>query len=151
MIIAFDFDGTITKRNEYPNCGLLRNGIDKCISKLYNEGHNITIYTCRSTNTLRRLNAYNRMVEYLQLNCIMYNVINGNVNPSKDFNPIKPYWHILVDDSALGFNDDWTGKDIYNLIQERIKVINKEKKIRKEKILLSLFFVPIQTQHIQKW
>lgn len=122
MIIAFDFDGTITKRNEYPNCGELREGIKECIDKLiYQDKCKIIIFTCRSINTPDQCNAYVDMINYLGKNDISFHVINNNVNPSKDFNPYKPYWNILVDDSALGFNPNWTGDDIYKLIKERIK------------------------------
>lgn len=120
MIIAFDFDGTITKENNYPLCLELREGIVKCIRELYIEGHYIIIFTCRDTGTQEQLDAYNSMINYLRNNKIPYHVINKNVIPSFNFNPTKPYWNILVDDSALGFNKNWTGEDIYNLIQQQI-------------------------------
>ena len=36
--IAFDFDGTITQENIYPNVGAMRPLMDKCIQQLYNDG-----------------------------------------------------------------------------------------------------------------
>lgn len=121
MIIAFDFDGTITKRNEYPDCGEIREGIVHCIIRLHNEGHDIMIFTCRDVQHISQIAAYNKMINYLINKSIPFRTINRNVNPTRAFNPIKPYWEILVDDSALGFDPNWTGDDIYNLIQERIK------------------------------
>lgn len=120
MIIAFDFDGTITKENNYPLCLELRKGIVECINTLYDEGHYIIIFTCRDTSNKRALTAYNIMIKYLDNHNIKYHVVNRNVTPSIDFNPIKPYWDILVDDTALGFNPEWTGSDIYNLIHSKI-------------------------------
>lgn len=122
MIIAFDFDGTITKYNEYPKCGELRKGIKECIDKLWLDNHYIMIFTCRSTNTLEQLEAYTNMINYLKDNKIKHHIVNANINPNRHFNPYKPYWNILIDDSALGFNDDWTGEDIYNLINKKLKL-----------------------------
>ena len=62
------------------------------------------------------------MVNYLRNNKIPYNVINKNVKPAFNFNPVKPYRNILIDDSALGFNDEWTGEDIYKLIKEKLNI-----------------------------
>jgi hypothetical protein len=121
MIIAFDFDGTITKYNEYPKCGELRQYIEVCIQKLVQEGHKILIFTCRDTQHLDQLYPYIDMVEYLIKNNIPFDTINRNVNPSTYFNPIKPYWNILVEDTSLGWNNNWTGLDIYEMIQKRIK------------------------------
>lgn len=121
MIIAFDFDGTITKQNEYPKCGLLREGIVECIRKLKEEGNYIIIFTCRDVSTNSQANAYIDMLIYLNRNCIPFDAINNNINPNTNFNPKKPYWNILVDDSALGFNKNWTGEDIYNMIKNITK------------------------------
>jgi len=121
MILAFDFDGTITKENLYPHCGQYREGIVDCINALSDEGHFIIIYSCRATNNVAAFNAYHKMINSLENNGVQYDTINTNINPSTIFNPVKPYWDLLIDDTALGFNPDWTGEDIYNLIQERIK------------------------------
>ena len=53
--IAFDFDGTITQENIYPNVGAMRPLMDKCIQQLYNDGAHIIIWTCRSTSTIEQL------------------------------------------------------------------------------------------------
>lgn len=128
MIIAFDFDGTITRYNEYPKCGELRPGIQECINDLYRAGHKIIIFTCRDVQHVSQLEAYIDMVNYLRKNHIQFTIINRNANPVAQFNPIKPYWNILVDDSALGFDENWTGSDIYKLIQAKMETdkLNKE-------------------------
>ena len=127
--IAFDFDGTITKYNEYPNCGVLRSGIQNCIQDLTNEGYPIIIHTCRSNNTELAAEAYADMVSYLRDNGICYTTINSNAQPSATFNPLKIYAAIYVDDSALGWNPNWDGTDIYRMIKDlinthRINTIN---------------------------
>jgi len=118
--IAFDFDGTITLNNEYPNCGILRAGIDDCIRKLALDGYPIIIYTCRATTTEASTEAYCMMVEYLRDNGIMYTCINSNAIVSSKFNPHKPFAAIYVDDCALGWDDHWNGDDIYKLIMSRL-------------------------------
>lgn len=118
--IAFDFDGTITLRNEYPNCGVLRPGIAQCIQKLASEGFGIIIHTCRDFKHYDQAEAYAMMLEYLRDNGIVYDCINTNVNPTIRFNPTKPYAIIYVDDCALGWNPNWTGKDIYDMIHKKI-------------------------------
>ena len=80
MIIAFDFDGTITKHNTYPTCEQLREGIVNCIRQLCVDGHYIIIFTCRDTGTQEQLDAYNTMVNYLRNNKIPYHVINKNID-----------------------------------------------------------------------
>jgi hypothetical protein len=120
MIIAFDFDGTITKQNNYPLCLEIREGIVNCINKLYDEGHDIIIYTCRDAGNERGLDAYINMIQYLKYHKIKYHIVNGNINPTTVFNPKKLYWHILVDDTALGFNPEWSGDDIYRMINDKV-------------------------------
>ena len=118
--IAFDFDGTITLNNEYPNCGKLRPGIDDCIRSLALEGYPIIIYTCRDAINEASTEAYCMMIEYLRDNGIMYTCINRNASPSAAFNPYKPFAAIYVDDCALGWDDTWTGGDIYKMIMRRL-------------------------------
>lgn len=119
-IIAFDFDGTITKENLYPAIGELRPVIKQCINQLVKEGHKIIIFTCRSSTTKNNFHHYKIMVDFLQENNIQYHTINANINPSVEFNPVKPYWDILVDDTILGWNNAWTGDEIYQMIQKQL-------------------------------
>jgi len=123
--IAFDFDGTITQENHYPNCDELRPGIVDCIHKLRDEGYPIIIHTCRDCKTHDQTEEFIMMVQYLRENCIYYDTINSNVMipyfNNATFNSHKPYAIIYVGDDALGWNPNWTGEDIYKLIKERLK------------------------------
>lgn len=119
-IIAFDFDGTITVDNMYPFIGKLRENIGYCISRLAAEGHKIIIFTCRDTQTRQATKAYNDMLNFLDDNVIPYHTINSNVTPNWNFNPRKVYADVYVDDRALGWDPNWTGMDIYDLIRSTL-------------------------------
>ena len=48
MIIAIDFDGTIAgDGTEYPEIGEMKPNAKSVINRLYDEGHEILINTCR--------------------------------------------------------------------------------------------------------
>ena len=124
-IIAFDFDGTITKYNEYPHVGVLRRGIVKCMKDLKHMGFKIIIHTCRSTNTLDQLFAYNTMVNCLIENGIPFDSINKNIN--FPFEPGKVFANIYVDDQNLGWNNSITGEELFVQIINRINELKERK------------------------
>ena len=47
LVIAIDFDGTIATQS-FPEVGTLRDAADYFIRKMYQDGHEIIINTCRS-------------------------------------------------------------------------------------------------------
>ena len=47
MVIAIDFDGTITKENLFPKIGELRKNVIEVIKNLQNHGHKCVLWTCR--------------------------------------------------------------------------------------------------------
>ena len=47
MVIAIDFDGTITKENLFPKIGELRKNVIDVIKNLQNHGHKCVLWTCR--------------------------------------------------------------------------------------------------------
>lgn len=47
MVIAIDFDGTITERNEFPYIGKLREHAIDAIKNLQKHGHKCVLWTCR--------------------------------------------------------------------------------------------------------
>jgi len=119
-IIAFDFDGTITLKNEYPKCGNIRPGIAECIERLKVDGHQIIIFTCRSVGKPNAFRAYSAMLDYLEFYRIPYDIINDNLQRFDGVDSRKPFWDVLVDDSSLGFKFDWDGYDIYDKIIEKL-------------------------------
>ena len=47
MIIAVDFDGTITYKNAYPNVGEINPRAIEVLRKLQDQGHKLCLWTCR--------------------------------------------------------------------------------------------------------
>ena len=72
LVIAIDFDGTIVT-NKYPDIGYLKRNAKDVINKLYNQGHDIIINSCRQGKEERE------MVEFLLDNEIMFDEINENL------------------------------------------------------------------------
>lgn len=52
MIIAVDFDGTITKENIYPDIGELREGAIETLLALQDLGNTVCLWTCRNGRPL---------------------------------------------------------------------------------------------------
>lgn len=119
ITIAFDFDGTITTRNHYPEIKEIRPNIDKCINNLYLQGANIVIWTCRNNSTPNQFIAYNLMIETLNKHNIHYHSINKNL--LQDFVSYKIYADLYVDDNSLDWNPDIDGLELYEKILNFIK------------------------------
>ncbi len=72
LVIAIDFDGTITTES-FPQVGQLMVGADAVIRRLFADGHKIIINTCRSGK-------YEGWAEdFLKENLIPYHLINSNL------------------------------------------------------------------------
>ena len=52
MIIAVDFDGTITKKNAYPAVGEVNEPVVDALKWLQSEGHQLILWTCRTNSDL---------------------------------------------------------------------------------------------------
>jgi len=72
LVIAIDFDGTIVT-DKYPDIGFLKRNAKEVINKLYDEGHDIIINSCRQGREERE------MVEFLIDNEIKFNAVNENL------------------------------------------------------------------------
>lgn len=113
MIIAIDFDGTIVG-HKYPEIGTPILDAKNIINKLYDEGHVIIIWTCRTAFASK-----NRMENYLINNNINYDHVNENYS-ELDFTPWpKIYADMYVDDRQAGGLPSWV--KIYELVQEKIR------------------------------
>lgn len=103
MIIYIDFDGTISPRR----CGeaLIDPPFYNCAEKirdLYEQGHEIVIYSCRANIEVIEDEKKTRyyiaeMQSYLERWNIPYTRIEKG----------KPHWHFLIDDRAVGCEIDW--------------------------------------------
>lgn len=100
-VIAIDFDGTITKENDYPRIGVFRENAVECIKKLQKFNH-CFLYTCRQGEALREA------LESLEKHGILlrvdspydYSVASGR----------KPIADFYIDDRAFavyGGEVDW--------------------------------------------
>ena len=114
--IAIDFDDTIADTT-FPQINGLKHQADIYINKLYSEGFNIIINTCRSGK-------YEGQVqEFLDKYGINYHYINSNLPESiayykQDCRKISA--DLYVDDKCLmGIPDTW--KEIYDIIKEKSK------------------------------
>ncbi len=110
MIIAIDFDGTIS-RGKFPAIDGIQPYAKETINNLFDRGHYIIINTCRSGDQL--LNAINWMLDQ----GIKFHRINDNdpVNTTKySSNSRKIYAHVYIDDKQVGGLPQWT--DIFDYI-----------------------------------
>ena len=119
LIIAVDFDGTICDVS-FPEVGKMKPEADVYINKLFNDGHDIIINTCRS-------GIHEGAAEtFLRSQKIQFTYINSNlprliVEYGQDCRKISA--DIYIDDKSLmGLPDTW--EDIYNIIQSKIQTIS---------------------------
>ena len=116
-IIAIDFDGTIVQ-HEWPNIGPLRIGAKEVINSLYEQGCEVLIWTCRTTDeSSGEQSSVFAVREFLEMNDIKYSQINMNSN----LTPFKPYPKIYadvyIDDRNLGGIPPW--RKIYHMLREK--------------------------------
>ena len=126
MIIAIDFDGTITDSQftDFPATGNIMPGARRVINYLHDQlGIKIIIWTCRSLPA--ELEA---MKKFLKDNGVQYDAINAN-NFVPFVNTPKIYADIYIDDrQAGGLPGTWDG--IYEVIKPAIKAaIGKTHKV----------------------
>jgi hypothetical protein len=114
MVISIDFDGTICELG-WPQVGPMKPEADIYIRKLFEDGHDILINTCRTGK-------YEGMAQdFLDKEKIPYHYINSNL-PSliavygQDSRKISA--DIYIDDKCLmGLPDTW--EQIYSLVKYR--------------------------------
>lgn len=103
MIIAIDFDGTIS-RGKFPAIDGLQPYAKETINSLYEAGHYLIINTCRSGEAL--LEAIN----WLLSQGIHFHRVNDN-HPEQSAiynnNSRKIYAHVYIDDKNLGGFPGW--------------------------------------------
>ena len=112
MIIAIDFDGTIS-RGKYPAIDGLQPYAVDTVNALYDAGHYIIINTCRSGEQL--LDAINWMLDQ----GIRFNRVNDN-HPDTPIiygsNSRKIFAHVYIDDKNIGGFPGWL--QAYEMIQK---------------------------------
>lgn len=116
MIIAIDFDGTIVE-DRYPEIGKLIYGAREVINRLYDEGYEIIIWSCRARVGKARA------IEFLAKNGIKYHRFNesspANLKQYNNVDTRKIYADLYIDDKGLMKPlPPWS--EIYEMVHDRV-------------------------------
>ena len=106
MIIAIDFDDTITEPSPYPITGKVRKDAIKYITKLYLDGHKLILWTCREGKYL------NEALQILDDCELLYKFDKINDNVDGKTSSRKIFADYYIDDKSMKIN--W--RKIYNQI-----------------------------------
>jgi len=113
MIIAIDWDGTITEDpgDEYPKIGKLLPDAKEIINKLYDEGHHIIIWTVRYGYALED------MIKFILKEGIKIHGVNNNLLSNQVVRPVSPkiLFDVVIDDRNILGIPPW--KEIYEIIK----------------------------------
>ena len=88
MIIYVDFDGTISNDHGF---GDPMNGSIDTINALYDAGHHIVIYSCRSNSSVCDPVDHDRMISYLKKYGVKYHHVEHG----------KPHFTYIIDDRSI--------------------------------------------------
>jgi len=100
MIIAVDFDGTVTTHN-YPDIGE-DIGAVPILKKLVEAGHKLILYTMRGTSNPEGRNTLQEAVNWFKNNDIELWGINENPEQHEWTNSPKIYANLYIDDAGIG-------------------------------------------------
>lgn len=108
MVIAIDFDGTITEKNEFPYIGKVREYAFEAIKNLQSHGHKCILWTCRCGQSL------NEAIQFLLDNGVKMDGYNANVYPLESRKIVAD---VYVDDKNVFMVDnvDWHKVEQYIL------------------------------------
>jgi hydroxymethylpyrimidine pyrophosphatase-like HAD family hydrolase len=113
-IIAFDFDGTLTTSNTFPEIGQIRNFASEVTQFLHNIGVVIIIWTCRDRSDPDPIRNKNRtkhddiepIIHWMDRNHIWHDAINNVIQYAPfHYEARKIYAHMYVDDKGFGWYD----------------------------------------------
>ena len=96
MIIAIDFDGTITKHNEFPEINEICPYCIDVLTEMISRGHKLVLNTMRSGIYL------NDAVKFIESNGIKLYGVNYTPGQKSWTKSPKVYADIYIDDAALG-------------------------------------------------
>jgi hypothetical protein len=105
-IIAFDFDGTVTMENVYPDFAPLRPFIREVTNVLHELGAVVIIWTCRDIVGKNPLyDDISPMRTFLRDNGVYFDAINTSYQYAPFFyDSRKIFAHMYVDDKAFGWS-----------------------------------------------
>lgn len=120
LTFAIDFDGTITKENEYPTIGEFKPHCIEVLKKL-KAGHNkIILWTCRQGEELEAA------VEAVRAQGFEFDAVNESLwvpknAPATPCTFRKVFADVYVDDAAYPFDPKTQGDDFWLIFAERFK------------------------------
>ena len=101
-ILAVDFDGTITRDNDFPNCGELMPGAKEVLKELHELGCIVILYTCRVGQDLVAA------VKHCRHNKIPIDYVNRNIPQIEGkYAYPKIFANYYIDDLNLGGFPGW--------------------------------------------
>ena len=122
MVIAIDFDGTITERNEFPHIGKIREHAIEAIKNLQKHGHKCVLWTCRFGVSLA---AAREKLQELGL------ILDGYNESPYELDSRKIVADVYIDDKNVFMVDgvDWykIEKYILSLNVPQVKIVKGEK------------------------
>ena len=120
MVIACDFDGTITEKNCFPEIGKIREHAADAIRNFQMNGHQVVLWTCREGKYL--LHAF----EWLNKHGIH---LQGYNQSTYQLQSRKIVADVYIDDKNVFMVDD---VDWYKIEEYILNLGNKETKIIKD-------------------
>lgn len=93
MVIAFDYDGTVTEDGSYPGAGALDPCAVEALRRIKELGHRLILFTCREGEALKVA------LSALQAAGISVDAVNAQVPGLEAFGR-KPYADLYVDDRS---------------------------------------------------
>ena len=121
FVACVDFDGTIAQ-NAFPGIGKLVLGAKDTINKMYDEGIEIIISSCRTGSFEADAENYLRRhgIKYDYLNCNLPRLIEDY---KQDCRKISA--DVYIDDKCIAGLPDWI--DIYELVRK--KIVAKQERV----------------------
>lgn len=120
MVIAIDFDGTITEKNIFPEIGKAREHAFEAIRHFQELGHKCILWTCRYGQSLIEA------INWLSKNNVKMDAYNKNLYPLRSRKIVAD---VYIDDKNVFMVDniDW-----YKIEEYVLSLGNKETKIIKD-------------------
>lgn len=119
LVLAIDFDGTIVD-HKFPLIGELKPYAKEVINRLFDKGHEIIIWTCRSEPR-----DIKNMKDFLDNNGIKYNRINENSRRVTFGCWPKIYANMYIDDRGFFFDEiaDEVGDKLWLFIEKKVNLV----------------------------
>ena len=117
MVIAIDFDGTITEKNIFPEIGKAREHAFEAIRHFQELGHKCILWTCRYGQSLIEA------INWLSQNNVKMDAYNENIYPLQSRKIVAD---VYIDDKNVFMVDnvDW-----YKIEEYILSLGNKETKV----------------------